>query len=646
MVRTARYAPEETYSAPPPQRSGGLHIPDLLLPASLILWALGVSQTNTSHLGPYGLVAALPIAFYAGVALVVLSVAFELARQRPSSARMAMHSVAFVIMLYGTAPLVYPEGRYSWLYKTVAVIQYVGQHGSVNSQIDIYQNWPGFFAFAAWFDKIAGIANPLAYAKWAQPFFELCVLPLLYLAYGALALPVRQRWIALFLYSGSNWIAQDYLSPQALAILLSVAILAIALRWMHLGNSSGVRRKRRMRHSRWSAEEQFGRPIRRRRRDALAAFAAIAVLYFFIVVSHQITPYIIATQLAVLAVARLLRPRWVPVALGAIAVGYLLPRFGFLESHFGLLSAVGNFFRNVRPPRFDAAQPIPLSQKRLNECADGLSIGMWLLAFVGAWMRRRSRRTVLALLGLAFSPILVLAGVAYGNEAILRVYLFSLPWAAALAAAALAPSPASEWSRVRLPELYSGLRRRRRQVRIASGAVRTPVVLGLVLSLFFPAFFGGDSFEVMSRAQVNAITSFSDSAPAGPVFVAIDDSAFPDTARYNEFPMAVIFGHGGITGTALPKPDIASTLAFEAQRFTGGNTPAYVLVTSSMVAYNKLNPVTHTASFGILLTALARSLTWMQVFNSDGTVIYELPAGVELGPAPKTGVPEAKFFVP
>jgi hypothetical protein len=645
VVRTARPAPETAYPTPPPPRRRVLHISDLLLPVSALLWVLGVSRTDISHLGPYGLPAALPIVFYAGVALLVVSVAFELARQSPSTVRMAVHAAGFVVMLYGTAPLVYPEGRYPWLYKTIAVIQYVGQHGSVNPQIDIYQNWPGFFALAAWFDKVAGIGSPLAYAKWAQVFFELGVLPLLYLAYDALALPVRQRWIALFLYAGSNWIGQDYLSPQALGILLSVAILAIALRWMFMGNSSGVRRKRRLPYER-SASGQVGRPVRHLR-DTLAAFGAIAVLYFVVVVSHQISPYIVATQLAVLVVARLLRPRWVPVALAAIAISYFLPRFGFLENHFGLLSSIGQFLRNVRPPRFDAAQPIPVSEKRLNECADALSIGMWLLAFTGAWVRRRSRRTVLALLVLAFSPVLVLAGVAYGNEAILRVYLFSLPWAAALAAGAVAPSRASEWSGVRLRDLRAGSRRRGKGHRLPAGAVRTPVVLVVILALFFPAFFGGDSFEVMSEAQVNAVTSFLDSAPKGPVFVAVDDSAFPDDARYDEFPIAIIFGHGAITGTDLPKEDIASMLAFMAQRYTNGNRPAYVLVTPSMIAYNKQNPVTHNRSFKILVTSLNNSQTWVKVLSSHGTMIYELPAGLELGPAPpKADLPKGKFFIP
>ena len=50
---------------------------------------------------------------------------------------------------------------------------------------------------------------------------------------------------------------------------------------------------------------------------------------------------------------------------------------------------------------------------------------------------------MLALVVLTYSPVLVLFGQAYGNEGILRVYLFSLPWAAALAAVAVEPGALS-----------------------------------------------------------------------------------------------------------------------------------------------------------------------------------------------------------
>jgi hypothetical protein len=61
-------APSQATTAPPalgPDRAR-LHVADLLLPASLALWAVRVKRTNTTALGPYELLTVLPIVFYAG----------------------------------------------------------------------------------------------------------------------------------------------------------------------------------------------------------------------------------------------------------------------------------------------------------------------------------------------------------------------------------------------------------------------------------------------------------------------------------------------------------------------------------------------------------------------------------------------------
>jgi hypothetical protein len=68
---------------------------------------------------------------------------------------------------------------------------------------------------------------------------------------------------------------------------------------------------------------------------------------------------------------------------------------------------------------------------------------MWCLAVLGVLLRRRAGRSVASLALLAFSPFITLALLAYGQEGVLRVYLFSLPWTAALAALALAPFPSA-----------------------------------------------------------------------------------------------------------------------------------------------------------------------------------------------------------
>jgi hypothetical protein len=602
-------------SAPIPGRAI-FHFADVLLPVGLGLWALGISRTDVAVIGPYGLVTALPVVFYAGVALLIVSAAIELARDRPSSWRMSMHAVALVVMLYGTAPLLYSQGRYSWLYKTIGVVQYVNAHGHLNSHIDIYQNWPGFFALAAWFGKVAGVASPLAYAKWAQLVFELAALGLIYLSYEALSVPVRQRWVALLLYSASNWIGQDYFSPQALGTLLSLGIIAIALRWLKLGNSSWSCRlghEPRIAGVDQSDSRQSLLPAGR-----LALFCStIVLIYFVLTFTHELSPYILVVQLGVLVGARLLRPWWLPLVLVAIAIGYLLPRYTYVNTHYGLLNSIGDFFRNFAPPASKVGA-VARSELLIERCAEALSLIMLCLAVAGAWLRRRSGRSVRALGLLAFSPFILLVAQHYGNEGILRAYLFSLPWTAALAALALASksgghraSPKGGAAILNSP--------------LARSTLRSVVALGLVVALFFPAFFGDDSFNRMPQSEVAAITFFLERAPAGPVYCAINNAPMADTARYNLYPLKAIFGSHSLMGTAPVRPDIANVIANNSLIYTHGRRPAYLLIAPSMIAYNQAYGVTPSKSFTILLDALAHSPAWRLVVYQAGTAIYELP---------------------
>ena len=103
--------------------------------------------------------------FYAGLILAIVSIGFTLTMSQLSPIRLRAHLGVLILMLYGTAPMVYSQARYAWLYKYIGVAQYVNAHGHVNQHIDIFQNWPGFFAFIAWFDNALGVQNPIAYTE-------------------------------------------------------------------------------------------------------------------------------------------------------------------------------------------------------------------------------------------------------------------------------------------------------------------------------------------------------------------------------------------------------------------------------------------------------------------------------------------------
>ena len=635
------------YSLLPGRGKGGLHVADLLLPVSVCLWAIGLSRTNVRVLGPFGLLADLPLIFYAGVALLVASAATELAQFRPSTWRMAAHAVALVVMLYGTAPLLYPEPRYTWVYKTVAVVQYVNANGHLNEAIDIYQNWPGFFALAAWFTKLAGLGSPLAYAKWAQLFYELAALPLLYLIYDALRLTNRQRWAAILLYSASNWIGQDYFSPQATGTLLSLGIMAIAMRWLYVAELARVPvwhwlRTRRGRQGS-AADESASPPAR----SSIAVIIAILLMYCVLTFTHELSPYIVAVQLSALAAVGALRPRWLPLALAGIAIGYLVPHFSFVSGNYRLTGPIGHFFKNVTPPSgHKGATP---SERWIERCAAALSVGIWALAAVGAWLRRRAGQAALPLVLLAYSPVLVLVLQGYGHEGILRVFLFSLPWSAALGACALLPRLKEDRNadasndHVPAPPRRPGVAQ---QAHVKSWnaarsrliVLRIAIGLGVALSLFFPSFFGDDGINVMPQAEVVTLTSFLTHATPGTIYVAAGGAPLRDTARYNQFHIKDIFGKKhGVLGALPVGPEIADVVAIMAHKRHNPNKPAYLVVAPSMLAHSMAYQETPASSFRILLISLAHSPYWKLVRSRGGTVIYEL-----LPTRSSTGTPSAQ----
>ncbi|NNN19591.1 MAG: hypothetical protein HKL84_07030, partial [Acidimicrobiaceae bacterium] len=312
-------------------------VSDALLAISVIFWAMGVNGIDVSIIGGFGLVPLLPVVYLLAIVFLVISAAMLLSAPEPSTKRLAFHVAALLLMLYGTAPLVYAEPRYAWLYKQIGVVQYIKLHGNLNSSIDIYQNWPGYFGLAAWFDRVAGINNPLTYAAWAQLFFEtlFCLVIKYVVRAKALALTWREQWLTVFIFAGANWIAQDYLSPQAFGFVLSMGVFALALHGLESTHSYQLFQKIRSRFSNHSpsalmtetgshrdSAPRSGPPI------SIVSDAEVLIglllVYSVLVVVHELSPYIVAIQIAVLAFMRRLRRWWIAPAMMAIAIGYLV----------------------------------------------------------------------------------------------------------------------------------------------------------------------------------------------------------------------------------------------------------------------------------------------------------------------------------
>jgi hypothetical protein len=206
---------------------------------------------------------------------------------------------------------------------------------------------------------------------------------------------------------------------------------------------------------------------------------------------------------------------------------------------------------------------------------------------------------------LAYSPVLVLFVGAYGSEGILRVYLFSLPWAVCLAASALKPVSLN-------------------QGRL--GVLLVPLVLVTAIALFLPSFFGDDSSYEMSKSEVQGVLAFYRSALPGTIFGA--DSNFPSqiSGRYNLFGEKTLYGQGGIVAgpNSLSSNGIALTQAIE-DNDPKPDEPVYVLITPSMQAYGTANGFLHPHELRDLSQTLNNTQGWFRDYNSQGLTVFELP---------------------
>ena len=602
-------------------------VSDALLPVSAALWIVGVRQIHSSPVPLSVLPAGSVWVFLAALGVLVVSTGLLLTRRRFSSPRMALHLGVLLVMLYGTAPVVFPEPRFAWLYKHTAITNYIALHHALSRSMDIYRIWPGFFAVAAWIDKVAGVSTPLVYASWAELFFEILYAIELAWIFRALQISERERWLALFLFAAANWIAQDYFSPQGFGLVLSLGVFGMALHWLkgeqrpwvnrleqsvgHLlrqglsrPSGAGIRplppNPPTTTHNGTITVESPARPSH--------PFAIVALLLVYSVLTfvHELSPYMVAVQLAVLVIIGLLRPWWLVVAILAIAVGYLTPNFNYVNQTYGLTASIGNFFSNVQGP---ASQFSNLgTEARVSaEAARVLSVGMWGLALIGAFRRLHQGRNAVGLAAIAFSPLVLLVLVAYGDEGVLRVYLFSLPWTVCLAASALTPV--------------------RKTVGLARAILPT-VTLAIIVLLFLVEFFGLDGVNVMTPADVQASVFVYTKAPPGPVMILTENFPAPVGADSFKFKsINPLLGSGSPGVTHLSPSDVTFLTKEMVSRGGGVTAPGYFVVSPSMVAYAQEYGLATAAQCRAFLSAMDRAPGWRILFNNGGATVYELAVG-------------------
>jgi hypothetical protein len=592
----------------------------LVLLAALGMWLLALRQVSTGQLSGYGLLSGLPLTYYAVLGLLVAGFCTAAVAAPPRVAILGAYVLMLILVLHGTTAVLYPEPRYTWVYKHLGVIDYIATHGSANRDIDIYQNWPGFFALNAWFSQISGW-KPIDYAAWAQVFFEVLNVAALVFALRGLTRDSRRIWIAVWIFLWANWIGQDYLAPQAFGFFEGLVVIGLVLRssqrswpprtWAGRTLSTLI--------IRWQRRSNEPRAIEGRvplAMDGRAALVFGALCFLADVISHQLTPVILCAAVVVLTAARWCRPVWIPVAMSAVTLAWMALAWPFVSAHFQLLSFA--IPRAQTPPVLTGSPTlVGVAYVRFSEV---LITGFVLtVALVEGFLEWRDRMLPIAVVGLALAPFAIALVQPYGGESTLRAYLFALPWLAFLAAST---------ARSAAVALSARARRWGRSITLAA------LTAGLAAPFLF-AYFGQESQNFISADDVAVNQWYSQHAPNGSViyFTAPNSPTRPN-GRYAVMDVAdagaTLSDNAGLVGhqfqstTDLPRVETI-------MRSSGHGTARYLVVSPSETNYLLLYGLVPPGWTENLLAALRMSPDFRVVYESGPAAVFQLVGRADTG---------------
>ena len=498
----------------------GLTLPwtsPLLAVAGLASWAASIHQIHPYSTGSMGLIRQLPALWWIGVLLVALSVAAELARPRPRTTAMVVALIAVVLVFHGTLPAAESVPRFSAAYYISGFTDYLARTGTALPRLDARMSWFGLYAGAGMASEAMRV-HSIWFLRWTPVVLNLAYLfPAKVIANTTLRTS-RARWAALAVFVVSNWIDQDYFSPQGVTLLLFLAVLAVAIRTFgSQGNQSavfqrvldwrflhrGATRAARLLRLPLGVETEAVETDMSTPATRAGIFIVVLLAAGASVVAHQLTPVAMGIVLFFLALTGRTRLKWMWLFLAVLVFGWLSWEarpywLNHLDKIFGNVGQVGSTFGVSVGARLQATS---FGRHVVELGRVAAAAVTWLGAVMGFWSRTRRGRTSWALVVMGFAPIAVAGAVSYGGEVALRVLLFSLV-PAAIMTVGLLDAP---------------------KVRRTSAAAFG--VIGLALVVLFPLNrFGNEIFEAIAPSDLAAAQWIHSHVPQHAViYVANED---------------------------------------------------------------------------------------------------------------------------
>ena len=550
----------------PPSSSLISWLPVALAAAGALCWYLSLSSIHPYESPAVGLVVQLSVLWWIGAVLASAAVFLELRRSAPRTLVMLVVLGALALILHGTLPATESVPRFSAAYIVAGFSDFLGRTGTALPRLDVRMSWPAMFAAAGMAARAMGVST-LWYLRWFPPILNVAMLiPLKSIANTCLRTS-RARWAALAIFLVSNWIDQDYFSPQGINLFLFLAAVAIMIRVFGVGGRPLWPVPALLETRAWSRLKEFGTNALQLPYGAVdnelpetdttvgyrvALLVVLLAIAGASAVTHQITPAALCLVLFGLALTgrTSLRMVWIFVAVLVWAwLSWEAHTYwsGHLSKILGSAGQVGSTLNSTVAARLHASsfgRSVVQKARLLGAAAT------WLAAMSGWWALRRRGRTMWSMVVVGVAPIFVAGAVSYGGEVALRVLLFSLAPAAVLTASLID---------------YPAVRR---------GSFLFLVGIFAVLLVLFPINrFGNENFEAIAPGDLAGATWIHVHVPDGADVYVADRNEPLYYAKTGSYKLVEFGGLLTMTGQTL------------AEHLPVTRTPTFVYITRSEANY-------------------------------------------------------------
>ena len=473
--------------------------PTLFLVIAVHFWRMSLRDVQLDRMNDLGLVSVLPPAFFLALGLITLAFFLSLYDEKIPIMLPAACVLVLILILYGTPVFLEGEPRIEAAWRHVGYIEYISRTGQVDPLLNAYFNWPGFFAAVALLTEAAGLPSALSLALWAPLVLDFLYVGPLVLIARAVSGDERLAWLTVWFFAITNWVGQDYFSPQGFSFFVHLVAIAILLTWFAVPAPAWI--KRAMIRIEGQGSVRFGGPFVASLSEAklssgistpiqrMACAGILIALAAMLVSSHQLTPFVTLASVTLLAAVGKCQLRGLPVLLAVMVECWIaFMAIAFMAGHIeGIVREIGKvdtIISSNLTQRFQGtAEHLFINRIRI-----GLTVTVWLLAFGGVVRRIRRRQFDSTLIMLAIAPFPIAAMQTYGGEMLLRVSLFALPAMVLLMARLFFASTVAASSR------YA-----------RAAAVVASVAL---MSAFLFARYGNERTDYYSHEEVEAMAQF------------------------------------------------------------------------------------------------------------------------------------------